>query len=293
MMENMLCESNIKDLMKKYEKGKLAKEKLDSGDYNPLEENELYDLVLEGTKARDNIVSTNIKLVSFIAKEYVGRGLPFEDLFQSGSMGLVKAVEKYDYNRENKFSTYAALWIKDYITKAIANEGRAVRLPDNIYRKVIKYKKACSELEMELGREASVNEVAKTLKATEDEVLDCIDYVKPIVTLDNNVGDDDTTYCDLIPDDTAISPEKKLMKKKLNNELYNIIKNELNEKEAFALCSYYGLAGKDKLNYEAIGTRLGFSGERARQVVNISIKKLRESNSSADLYMLMQSANRE
>ena len=284
-MSNYVIENLISDVKLANE----AKRTLDSNhSLSPAEVAKLEALVKKGAHAIDMIIINNVKLVSYVASDYKNKGVPFEDLMQEGKMGLLTAIEKYDPSRGTQFSTCAVQWIRNSISRAVANTGRSVRLPDNVYKRTNQYKRVYAELEQKLSRCPSVDELAEELNTDPMEVLNLMDYAKPVNSLDCSVGDsEETTFSDLVADNSSLSPEEKAIKNKVCETIYSMLKTVLNAKEIFAVYSYYGLDGTAKLNYEEIGKELHVSSERARQLVSNSIKKLQNSENINELRELM------
>ena len=251
-----------------------------------------YDILMakvsEGIKARDSLVCANMKFVSYIATGYVNQGVEFEDLFQSGSMGLVTAANKFSSTAGTRFSTYAAFWIKQNIARTIATEGRAVRLPDHVHKEVNKYKKVYAKLEVELSRKPTDKEVALKLNVSEEHIKELSSYIYSIESLDKESSSDkETTFGDLIPDKDSSSPLKYTMDKKMNSTLDKTLGEVLNNRESFIVKSYFGLDGIKPLTYEEISISLKISRERARQIVSSSLAKIRNSKYADELHNML------
>jgi RNA polymerase primary sigma factor len=249
--------------------------------------------IKDGTMARDKLVVSNAKLVSFIASSYLNQGVDYDDLYQSGMMSLVTAANKFSADKGTKFSTYASLWIKQSMARTIADEGRAVRLPDHVSKQVKKIKKITNELSMELSRKPSAKEIAKKANLSEEDVIDLLGYMYSVESLDKELNkDNDTTFQDMIPDNESLTPLKYTMAKKQSATLEASLNDVLDGRENIIVRSYFGLDGLKPSTYEEISQKLNISKERTRQILNRSLEKIRSSKYASDLYnMLISSTN--
>lgn len=244
------------------------------------EEKRLGKIIQEGPlnqreMAKRKLIQANLRLVVSIAKRYVGQGVLFMDLVQEGSLGLIRAAEKYDYSKDFKFSTYATWWIKQTIIRAISNTSRAIRIPVHMADKIRKYKKTICELSKCLDREASDKEIAFKMGITVKKVQSIKKaIIKEPISLDTPVTED-LSIEDYIPDESYNSPEEQAHKTALNNCMDELL-SSLDEREKKILTCRFGINGEQTKTLEQLGQMLGFSKERIRQLEDGAIRKLRE-----------------
>ena len=236
----------------------------------------------ESIKAKKQLVQANLRLVISIAKRYVGQGVLFLDLVQEGSIGLIKAAEKFDYTKSFKFSTYATWWIKQTIIRAISNSSRSIRIPVHMNDKIRKYKKAVLDLTFELNREPSEKELAERLGVSLKRIRSIKKaIIKEPISLDTPVTDD-LNVQDYIVDKSYKSPEEQAQVSDLFTSIPHLLEN-LDERERRILQHRFGLNKTKPKTLEQLGKILGFSKERIRQLEEIAIKKLRD-NKNIDNY---------
>ncbi len=236
----------------------------------------------EAQIAKKKLVQANLRLVVSIAKKYTGQGILFMDLVQEGSLGLIKAAQRFDYSKGFKFSTYATWWIKQTIIRAIANSSRSIRIPVHMSDKIRTLKKAIVKLSVKKGSEPTDEELSDYLKIDEKKVKSIKRaMIKEPVSLDTPVAQD---LCleDYISDDEHKMPEIDTEKKFLNNDIINIL-DILNQKERFIILNRFGLGGRKTKTLEELGKILGFSKERIRQIECEALKKLRRSQEAKSL----------
>lgn len=266
--------SNEDDILQMYLKD-IGKVKLIS--YQ--EEQKLGKIIKEGETrqaqiAKRKLIQANLRLVVSIAKRYVGQGVLFMDLVQEGSLGLIRAAEKYDYSKEFKFSTYATWWIKQTIIRAISNNSRTIRIPVHMTDKIRKYKKIVSELSRCLGRDASDDEIARKMGLNCKKIQNIKRaIIKEPISLDTPVTDD---LCieDYIQDECYNSPEEQTYKSALNEGVVELL-DTLDEREKKIITYRFGINGEQTKTLEQLGELLGFSKERIRQLEDSAIRKLR------------------
>jgi RNA polymerase primary sigma factor len=236
-----------------------------------------------GDAARAHLIRANTRLVVSIAKKYRGRGLQFLDLIQEGNVGLMKAVEKYDYRRGNRFSTYATWWIRQAVTRALANHGRTIRIPAHLGGRISKLYQVAQELEQEYGRQPTAEEIAEHMDLPADRVRWMLRTSRQPVHLERPVGDEsDAELGDFIEDVDAPPPAETVAQKMLTEELGEIL-DQLTPREARILRLRYGLQDGESRTLKEVGEMFGLSRERIRQLEKEALRKLRHPNFAGHL----------
>lgn len=243
------------------------------------EEQELGKTILEGDKAKalsakKKLIQANLRLVVSIAKKYTGQGVLFMDLVQEGSLGLIKAANKFDYTKGFKFSTYATWWIRQTIVRAIANNSKVIRIPVHMIDKIRLVKKAMFEINYNTGKEASVEEISEKLRMPVKQVQMALNTIKlEPVSLDTPIADN-LTLEDYIAEEHYTSPETTTQSSLLKIHIDKVL-NELNPKERKIIIKRFGIDGNKPQTLEQLGKEMGFSKERIRQIEGIALRKLR------------------
>ena len=246
------------------------------------QEAEIAQRIAQGDEdAKQELINANLRLVISIAKRYVGRGMPFLDLIQEGNMGLIKAVEKFDYTKGFKFSTYATWWIRQAITRAIADQARTIRIPVHMVETINKITKAQRQLVQELGRDPTAEEISERLGGllSADRIREIQRVNQEPVSLETPIGEeDDSRLADFVEDKDALSPSDYTTMVLLKQELYDVMKETLNEREEKVLRLRYGLDDNHPRTLEEVGKEFGVTRERIRQIEAKAIKSLRKKN---------------
>lgn len=251
---------------------------------SPEEEIELAMRKNQGDQfARKRLSEANLRLVVSIAKRYVGRGMQFLDLIQEGNMGLIKAVEKFDYRKGYKFSTYATWWIRQAITRAIADQARTIRIPVHMVETITKVKKVSSQLLHKKGHEPSVEEIAEELKMPVERVREIIRISQDPVSLETPIGEEEDSHLgDFIPDNDALAPADAASMMLLKEQLNEVLKT-LTLREAKVLSLRFGLEDGHPRTLEEVGSEFGVTRERIRQIEAKALRKLRHPSRSKKL----------
>jgi RNA polymerase primary sigma factor len=281
--QGLLSAEEEVQLAKEIEAGRHAIELLEEQILELDDQDEQSRIMEVGDAARAHLIRANTRLVVSIAKKYRGRGLQFLDLIQEGNVGLMKAVEKYDYRRGNRFSTYATWWIRQAVTRALANHGRTIRIPAHLGGRISKLYQVAQELEQELGRQPTAEEIAENMDLPADRVRWMLRTSRQPVHLERPVGDEsDAELGDFIEDIEMPQPAETVASNMLTEEISEIL-DQLTPREARILRLRYGLQDGESRTLKEVGEMFGLSRERIRQLEKEALRKLRHPNFAGHL----------
>ena len=276
--EPLLTAADEIDLAKRIERGLKSRLRLEQPDVNEKSarwRRHLRRLVYDGQCAREHLGRANTRLVVSIAKRYMGQGLPFPDLIQEGNVGLMRAVDKYDYSRGNRFSTYATWWIRQAITRALAQKTRTIRIPLHMTERIRQMYRCAQELEQTLGRRPTPEEIASAMEVAADAVRAMLDASQHAIALEKPVGDDgDSEFGDFIEDQDTISPVESATQHLLEETIDEVLA-ELTPRQSHILRLRFGLGGGEPHTLEEIANKFGLSRERIRQLEKEALRQLR------------------
>jgi len=277
--EPLLTAQEEIELAKRIELGKKAQDRLDQPDSRELYGDgwvlRMERLVWEGQAAREHLGRANTRLVVSIAKRYMGQGLPFPDLIQEGNVGLMRAVDKYDYKRGNRFSTYATWWIRQAITRALAQKTRTIRIPLHMTERIRQMYRTAQSLEQSLGRRPTPEEIAELMELPADAIRGMMDASQHAIALERPVGDDgDSEFGDFIEDQDSPSPVEAATQHLLEETIEDVL-TELTPRQSHILRLRFGLGGGEPHTLEEIANKFGLSRERIRQLEKEALRRLR------------------
>jgi RNA polymerase primary sigma factor len=264
-------------LAKRIERGRKAKKELSklNGNGNVQDCSDLEEKIQDGAQARDHLIRANTRLVVSIAKKYIGRGVPFLDLIQEGNLGLMKSVEKYDYHRGFRFSTYATWWIRQTITRAIADQGRTIRVPVHMTDRIRQMYKTVHELEQRLGRPATTEELAEEMNVDPRRVHWMLQVSWTPISLESPVGDDeDSEFGMFVEDEVTPTPLQTTQDNMLRERVEQVL-STLSPREARIISLRFGLDNDRPYTLEEVGQKFGLTRERIRQIEGKALRRLR------------------
>jgi len=266
------------EITQRIERGRDAMSKLAQGNVKSDEREELRWHIQDGWDAREHLISANARLVISVAKKYMGRGVPFLDLIQEGNIGLMRAAKKFDYTRGYKFSTYATWWIRQAVTRAIADQGRTIRVPVHMGDQVSRMLRIQHQLKQKYGRDPTMEEVAEALDVPPKKVEEMIQLARHPLSLQMPIGEeDDDVLGDFIEDDASPAPDETAANNLLHEQLAGIL-DSLPPREARILQLRYGLLDGQYLTLNEVGQKMGVTRERVRQIEAQALRRLRTPN---------------
>lgn len=271
-------------LARDYEIGRQAQARLNrANDLTEEEKDRLYQLMVRGEEARAHLIRANTRLVVSIAKRYLGQGVPFLDLIQEGNLGLIKAVEKFDYHRGHRFSTYATWWIRQAITRALADQGRVIRLPVHLSDRIRKVYQVAQQLEQDWGRPPTAEEIAEELELPPSKVQWMLKVSQRPLSLEKPVGEEeDSELGSFIPDEETLTPSDTAYQRLLQTKLQEVLAT-LTPREARILRLRFGLDDGRSYTLEEVGQKFGLTRERIRQIEHEALDRLRHPSRARQL----------
>jgi RNA polymerase primary sigma factor len=274
------------DIAQRIENGRFSKRELDhsNGGCPPQRKVELQHQVEDGLLAREHLIKANTRLVVSVAKKYIGRGVPFLDLIQEGNLGLMKAVEKFDYHRGFRFSTYATWWIRQTITRSIADQGRTIRVPVHMVDRIRQLYKLTHELEQQLGRPPTNDELAKKMDTTKSKIEWMLRVSWLPLSLESPINDDedDSELGQFVEDQFTPTPIQSAYEKLLREKIQEVL-DTLPPREARILRLRFGLENGHNYTLEEVGEKFGLTRERIRQIESKALRRLRHPRRSRQL----------
>ena len=275
----LLTQEEEIEITQRMERGREAMSRLAAGNITEDEREQLLWEIQDGWDAREHLLTANARLVISVAKKYMGRGVPFLDLIQEGNIGLMRAAKKFDYKRGYKFSTYATWWIRQAVTRAIADQGRTIRVPVHMGDQVSRMLRIQHQLKQKYGRDPTMEEVARALDVPPKKVEEMIQLARHPLSLHMPIGEeaDDDVLGDFIEDESAPPPDETAANNLLHEQLFSIL-DSLPPREARILQLRYGLLDGQYLTLNEVGQKMGVTRERVRQIEAQALRRLRTPN---------------
>ena len=265
-------------LAKRKEITEFARERADIDELTWSEEQNLREQMMDGEKAQEHLIRANARLVISVAKKYIGRGVPFLDLIQEGNIGLIRATNKFEYQRGHKFSTYATWWIRQAVSRAVADQGRTIRVPVHMGDQLNRMRRVQLQLLQELGREPKIDELARGMDTTPDKVENLLEISRRPVSLESPIDDEgDSTFGDFVEDINSPAPADKVANHLLRDQMQQAL-DRLPDREAQILRLRYGLGDGRVYTLEEVGLTIGVTRERVRQLEAQALNRLRQSS---------------
>ena len=271
-------------LAKRMEAAEFARARLEEPEVEQIElmswseEQLLRETVMDGDRAQEHLIRANARLVISVAKKYIGRGVPFLDLIQEGNIGLIRATNKFEYQRGHKFSTYATWWIRQAVSRAVADQGRTIRVPVHMGDQLNRMRRVQLQLLQELGREPKIDELARGMDTTPDKVENLLEISRRPVSLETPIDDEgDSTFGDFVEDSNSPAPSEEVATHLLHTQLQQAL-DKLPDREAQILRLRYGLADGRVYTLEEVGQTIGVTRERVRQLEAQALNRLRQSS---------------
>ncbi|HXF68675.1 MAG TPA: RNA polymerase sigma factor RpoD [Thermoflexus sp.] len=262
-------------LAQRIERGRQAERRLAQGNLSPEERRRLEEIAADGRAAQDHMILANTRLVISVAKKYIGRGLPLSDLIQEGNIGLIRAVQKFDWRRGHKFSTYATWWIRQAVTRAIADQSRTIRVPVHMGDQINKLLRTQQQLAQELGRDPTVEEMAEAMGVSPSHVEQLLQMARQPISIETPVDEEEESVLgDFIEDRGMTSPSEAVSQKMLQEILHEVLAT-LSPREMRILKLRYGLVDGRMYTLEEVGRKLGVTRERVRQIEAQALARLR------------------
>ena len=268
------------ELARRMEAAVFARKQLEKhGDSLPLDDvYSLRETILDGDAAQEHLIRANARLVISVAKKYIGRGVPFLDLIQEGNIGLIRATNKFEYQRGHKFSTYATWWIRQAVSRAVADQGRTIRVPVHMGDQLNRMRRIQLQLTQELGREPTIDELAVGMETTPDKIEDLMEISRRPVSLETPIDEEgDSTFGDFVEDASSPAPAEEVATHLLHEQLTQAL-NRLPAREAQILRLRYGLEDGRVYTLEEVGQTIGVTRERVRQLEAQALNRLRQSS---------------